>query len=1617
MTTTLSDLKVAYESNVASAAKADAAALNSAGDAAEVLDKKITATTKSGASFVNRWDDVTKTAKAAQRAQSDLQKAQDALNKSVAEGAVTSDQAARTLKTLEDRVTSANEKHEAAVDAQQKLEQATSGATNAVTRNTSAVKLQSYQVAQVADEFHKWVDQVLAGGSALTATTYQLPNMVQAMGGVGNATKLVTGFLSGPGGLVLAAGAAGLSLYKMASYAESQSQELATLSQHLRATRTDYMDMAASIESVSKTMAGGDLGDAGSSILKELASVPTVDSSQFQRLSHDVLDLATVMGTDATSAAKSLSVALADPAKAAQQFADDGLPGFNAGLVLSIQHMQQAGDQSGALSTTLGTLEHAIQHAHDDAMTPFQKAWDDLGKEFGVTKASAATAAQGIGQLIDGMATAGIHALTDLVKEIKEIPDALSSAWSAVQSGVSWVGSKLESGVEALVPSDLAATMRRGSSPDPVFAMPDRSGASSGSDSWNYRQASNMVDTVAAEQNLGSDLTSLMHLIQSAESSTGQYHNGQLVTSSAGAIGALQVMSSNAAGYDLTDLHGNESAAAKYLKQLYAKYDGDQTLVAMAYNWGPGNVDHWLANGSNPDTIPQETQDYIAKTTEGASYGATAAASLQKSVDAYTSKGDAGVSGQRDDLERTYQGEAAALQDLNKQYAAGLVSYQQYADGSKALHSQMDDTRASIANLRDPLQQLAHDQDNAAQSSAALTGYQRQMVSVAQQVDQAQLSMNGTHASAATVLSAQERAQAALTGQWDASVSSISRQANGLDKVNASYIQNAQSLDHVTNYQRAYEEALASFDPKSADFTKHVDDMTDALDRQTAAQHEQQLIGQTWANNDQISVLQTETATIGMNDDARQKLIARMQAEQTLLRSGASLTDATSKAYLESVDALSEATSAYQHQQQVMSDLTGSIEGMTSQLSDGLVQGFLQGTSSGMSFKSTIQGIETQVVSMIAKLSLIDPVLNEIDGGSRSTLSDITGLFDKMGSASSADTFDWGSAGNASDFSGAGISVGQALNLKNSLSSSGASSSMGSGSWLQSVLGTKLGGVTTVGSALGGIGAGMALGNMTGSLGGDSTAGTIGSLVGTALGAGVGSIIPGVGTIIGGAIGGGLGGLASLFSGLFATKHKNWDAVSAGSDGMLSIGSVYTKHSADTVSGPLQDQLDALNSFMGLNDVGFDAGNLGSVGFTKKGKKVKSQTELYQLLGKDSLHSSDANMQEAITDLMPSSFDSVDSWTSTVSSLKTLADTMDSMGAVVSKFNDSTHVTVSSFTGYTGDMAKALSTLDNQTMSVDDLQSKFSAISEFVGTTLPGLLDVTASGSESLMQQVDDLQKKYQDAATTAASYGLDAQALLDKGNAIASMMIANENTTLSQADQSVQARYMAATGDQQGADLLNFDVSAAQQTTQLEENWRGYLGDTYASNADFQAQMADLDKTLAAERLEIQQNYADQALTAQKQYESQANSSVASVFSNLADYAQGLSTSDASPLSVQDQYGVANDNLHSDYSLAMGGDYDALSRLQSDSQAFLTDAKAWFGSGTGYSDAYKDVLTMLQSVGSVGSDDFTASLAKTLAAQQTDATFQVKAAVQSMHAAVVAELKQWSRIQSVRAA
>jgi len=92
----------------------------------------------------------------------------------------------------------------------------------------------------------------------------------------------------------------------------------------------------------------------------------------------------------------------------------------------------------------------------------------------------------------------------------------------------------------------------------------------------------------------------------------------------------------------LSEEEANRKSGQQYLDAMYRRY-GNKTHALMAYNWGPGKMDKWLASGADPKQIPSETLDYVKKVTgspiqTGAASGAAPAASSGDDLTSYFPK-------------------------------------------------------------------------------------------------------------------------------------------------------------------------------------------------------------------------------------------------------------------------------------------------------------------------------------------------------------------------------------------------------------------------------------------------------------------------------------------------------------------------------------------------------------------------------------------------------------------------------------------------------------------------------------------------------------------------------------------------------------------------------------------------------------------------------------------------------------------------------------------------------------------------------------------------------------------------------------------------------------------
>ena len=82
-----------------------------------------------------------------------------------------------------------------------------------------------------------------------------------------------------------------------------------------------------------------------------------------------------------------------------------------------------------------------------------------------------------------------------------------------------------------------------------------------------------------------------------------------------GPQGPMQVSAAAAfdvGGGDRFDLRQNRLLGRAYLTQMFLRY-GNWADALAGYNWGPGNVDQWIAGGRRADRLPLDVARYVTR--------------------------------------------------------------------------------------------------------------------------------------------------------------------------------------------------------------------------------------------------------------------------------------------------------------------------------------------------------------------------------------------------------------------------------------------------------------------------------------------------------------------------------------------------------------------------------------------------------------------------------------------------------------------------------------------------------------------------------------------------------------------------------------------------------------------------------------------------------------------------------------------------------------------------------------------------------------------------------------------------------------------------------------------
>jgi hypothetical protein len=200
----------------------------------------------------------------------------------------------------------------------------------------------------------------------------------------------------------------------------------------------------------------------------------------------------------------------------------------------------------------------------------------------------------------------------------------------------------------------------------------------------------------------------------------------------------------------------------------------------------------------------------------------------------------------------------------------------------------------------------------------------------------------------------------------------------------------------------------------------------------------------------------------------------------------------------------------------------------------------------------------------------------------------------------------------------------------------------------------------------------------------------------------------------------------------------------------------------------------------------------------------------------------------------------------------------------------------------------------------------------------------------------------------------------------------------------SLDARKYTLQGDQQAADLANFDAKASQEKDAFGNSMADFYGEAYRQSADYQMRMTELEAVQQGERLQIIQKYGTATSTSLSDALKQAQTNVGTLFTSLTAYADKLKTGSDSPLSATDQYALASSKFNAVAGAAAAGDYNSANQLQGYSDTLLAASRAVNGSGTGYGADFQRVLSALDSV-STQSDNLTLSSQREIMATVAD--------------------------------
>jgi Transglycosylase SLT domain len=821
----------------------------------------------------------------------------------------------------------------------------------------------------------------------------------------------VGGLIRSPLGLAgLAGGVAVAGLTVMAVGAEHAAERLIAVQNQLRATRTDYNVMATEVEQSARRAAATsglttpEARTAGATI----AAAPNFQGNarDLESLVKTSADLDAVLGK-AGDGAKLLAQALDDPGQAAKKLADEQFPGMSQALSYAINMEANAGDKAGAFAKVLDVLRQQAGSAAEN-LTPLQKAMRELSQEFTKTGQDGRSLSDAIGTVINDAAANAIRNVTSVIHELQNLRQSVDFG------------------------GDDAAKVRADIQQNGVmlpwwWPLPTGSGNKRAPAPWDNTQIS-----------------------------------------SAGAIGLMQLMPGTAKdlGVNPYDQTQNINGGLRYIQQLSNMLDtaGDRKFpsvdaIAGAYNLGPAKYS------------PEAAAPYIARVhhADVAALPADVAAEIDRQARALRISPELVDLGKRIAMVETRGSQtqlspaAAVLSMPHEQFGppvpraadTALARQRQGAidsafrlyEPSSVLSRRIDENRTrqtalqggidaaaalgqteqvsrfaellrqargEAADLITEQQKLARSAADAVAPMAAESGAARTLAEVYQQfVERARAS--GEPIDRAALATAQADKLRTLSVSANDNVAQLEREVAAQAKLTPLIELGGQAAEQAANKEHALEAARQTAIRGTDEYRRQVAALTQALDDSTRAKRDNLAANDIHQMQQETASLQLQQRYIWSPGDELGRQMATLQERQRL---GLSQSDQPSPEQQKAIDnavANNELHNKLNDQQQAYTEYANTIEGAFNQAGSAISNALTNPIQSGQTLLNATQSIVGKIIDEFMKLAVINPILNEVLGGHRTTIGDVLSGGGNADGAAGGGSNPW-----AEDGSGAG---------------------------------------------------------------------------------------------------------------------------------------------------------------------------------------------------------------------------------------------------------------------------------------------------------------------------------------------------------------------------------------------------------------------------------------------------------------------------------------------------------------------------------------------------------------------------------------------------------------------